>query len=250
MLSKHLFRLAILGLANSTAAFTFYQSWGNPPSDPSKCSRGAPGDFLVDGHYFHLGTGCTVDGNHKDQSMIVKAGDGDAALVAVFFSSDDCDPDTIIAVLDEATEIDGKTGCFDGKYEKQRIAEGMAAIYTGAGLPAFYCHAHFLEFAADSIYTAGAPSSGVATVAIYHIAGVFDKPEMEQTFLAAFDDVVRPVFKAKGITWESGVYESRRELWRVNGVAPPARLSEMEKRWFEEGRMTDEAELLRAQRGE
>lgn len=33
-------------------------------------------------------------------------------------------------------------------------------------------------------------------------------------------------------------------------MAPPARLSEMEKRWFEEGRVTDEAELLRAQRGE
>ncbi|KAH0438163.1 hypothetical protein CcaCcLH18_03430 [Colletotrichum camelliae] len=134
--------------------------------------------------------------------------------------------------------------------EKQRIAEGMAAIYTSAGLPAFYCHAHFLEFAADSVYTAGAPSSDVATVAIYHIAGVFDKPEMEQAFLAAFDDVVRPVFKAKGITWESGVYESRRELWRVNGVAPPARLSEMERKWFREGRVTDEAELLGAQRGE
>ncbi|KAJ0333936.1 hypothetical protein COL922a_010212 [Colletotrichum nupharicola] len=169
LLSNHPIHLTILGLANSAAAFTFYQSWGNPPSDPSKCSRGAPGDFLVDGHYFHLGTGCTVDGNHKDQSMIVKAGDGDAALVAVFFSSDDCDPDTIIAVLDEATEIDGKTGCFDGN---------------------------------------------------------------------------------RNITWESGVYESRRELWRVNGVAPPARLSEMEKRWFEEGRVTGEAELLRAQRGE
>lgn len=81
--------------------------------------------------------------------------------------------------------------------EKQRIAEGMAAIYTSAGLPAFYCHAHFVEFAADSVYTAGAPSTDVATVAIYHIAGVFDKPEMEQAFLAAFDDVVRPVFKAK-----------------------------------------------------
>ncbi|KAF9873738.1 hypothetical protein CkaCkLH20_08848 [Colletotrichum karsti] len=133
--------------------------------------------------------------------------------------------------------------------EKKQIAEGMTKVYGSARLPAFYCHAHFVEFEPSNIYTAGEPSKNVTTIAIYHIAKVFDKPEVEQAFLRAFDDVIRPVLKPKGIEWESGIYESRRELWRVNGLVPPARDSEMEKKWFAEGRVTDEEELLREQRG-
>lgn len=117
MQSSNILSLTIVGLAASSTAFTFYQSWGSPPSDSKSCSRGGPGDDLVDGHYFHLGTGCQTNGAGKDQSMKIKAGEGDSSLIAVFFSSSDCNPDTIIATVDETTELNGKEeGCFDGKY--------------------------------------------------------------------------------------------------------------------------------------
>ncbi|KAF6804840.1 prostacyclin synthase [Colletotrichum plurivorum] len=133
--------------------------------------------------------------------------------------------------------------------EKKQIAEGMTKVYTFAKLPAFYCHAHFCEFAPGNIYTAGEPSGDVCTIAIYHIAKVFETPEVEAAFIRAFDDVVRPILKPKGIDWESGIYESRRELWRVNGLEPPLRNSEMERKWFEAGKATDEEELLKQQLG-
>ncbi|KAF6807338.1 hypothetical protein CSOJ01_08223 [Colletotrichum sojae] len=117
MLSKTLSSIAVLSLATSSTAFTFHQSWGSSSSSSSKCTRGGPGDDLVDGHYFNLGTGCRTDGAGKDQSMLVTAGNGDYALVAVFFSSDDCNPETIIATVDETYEANGKVpGCWEGKY--------------------------------------------------------------------------------------------------------------------------------------
>ncbi|KAF0317092.1 hypothetical protein GQ607_015679 [Colletotrichum asianum] len=96
--------------------------------------------------------------------------------------------------------------------DKKQIADGMTKIYTSVGLPAFYCHTHFIELAPENTYAGGQRQTNFTTVSIYHIARGFDNPEIEFFFFKALDDVLRPVLEPKGIEWESGIYEARREL--------------------------------------
>lgn len=132
--------------------------------------------------------------------------------------------------------------------EKKQIAEGMTKLYTSVGLPAFYCHTHFIELPPDNIYAGGETPKALTTVSIYHIARGFDTPQVEALFFKALDDILRPILKPKGIEWECGVYEARRELWRINGLVPPATGSELEKKWAKENKVTDEEDLLRVQK--
>ncbi|KXH62550.1 hypothetical protein CNYM01_01761 [Colletotrichum nymphaeae SA-01] len=132
--------------------------------------------------------------------------------------------------------------------EKKQIAEGMTKLYTSVGLPAFYCHTHFIELAPENMYAGGETPKALTTVSIYHIARGFDTPQVEAFFFKALDDILRPILKPKGVEWESGIYEARRELWRINGLVPPETGSEMEKKWAEENRVTDEEALLKVQK--
>ncbi|KAF5866486.1 hypothetical protein ETB97_012040 [Aspergillus alliaceus] len=123
----------------------------------------------------------------------------------------------------------------------------MTKVYTGVGLPAFYRHAHFIKLHPDSIYAGGVTPPALTTLSIFHIARSFDNQEIQDMFYKGSDDILRPILKPKGVEREIGVYEARRDLWRVNGLIPPPTGSEMEKKWFAENRVTDEEELLRAQ---
>lgn len=131
--------------------------------------------------------------------------------------------------------------------EKLQIAGGMTQIYRSIGLPAFYCHAQFFELQPDSIFAGGESPKGLTVITIYHIARRFENEEQREQFLKAFDSVVWPVLKPKGIEWESFITEAERDLWRINGLIPPETGSDMEKKWFEANAVTDEEELLRKQ---
>ena len=136
------------------------------------------------------------------------------------------------------------------KEDKEKLAKGMARIYVAYGLPAFYAHVQFIELGADDFWSGGEiPDHPSTTISIYHAAAnVRNKDEGEQ-FLKALDDVVRPVLKPKGIRWESNVYETPRDLWRLQGMAPPDFNTELHNKWVKDNTFTDEAEekLLRQQ---
>lgn len=131
--------------------------------------------------------------------------------------------------------------------EKKTIAEGMTNIYSSIGLPRFYANCQFIELPRDSIYAGGEPAHNLTTVAIYHVARTFQSDEIQDMFMKGFDDVLRPVLKPKGIKWESAIYEGNVAYWRINGLIPPSQGSEMEKKWADANRMTDEEELFKNQ---
>ncbi|KAK6840245.1 hypothetical protein PG987_006111 [Apiospora arundinis] len=122
MLPQLVSTIALLGLVGSSTAFKVNQWWGKSPGAGSKCGRGAPGDDLIDGKNFFLDGRCIKDSAGKDQAIKVTAGDGDAALMMVFFSGNDCNPNQVIMEIDETSEINGKEpGCWDGKYGSFQI---------------------------------------------------------------------------------------------------------------------------------
>ncbi|KAM6527466.1 hypothetical protein FSOLCH5_003536 [Fusarium solani] len=117
--------------------------------------------------------------------------------------------------------------------DKEKLAKGMANIYTTFGLPAFFAH----------------PAHDSVTISIYHAAANIRTGFEGESLMKALDDVVRPVLKPKGLKWESNVYETPREWWRLQGMAPPDFNSEMLQRRARDNKFTDEDEeqLLRQQ---
>ncbi|RSL97557.1 hypothetical protein CDV31_012970 [Fusarium ambrosium] len=133
--------------------------------------------------------------------------------------------------------------------DKEKLAKGMSNIYTTFGLPAFFAHVQFISFDPDEFWTGGEPAHDSVTISIYHAAANIRTGFEGESLMKALDDVVRPVLKPKGLTWESNVYETPREWWRLQGMAPPDFNSEMLKRWAKDNGFTDEDEeqLLREQ---
>ncbi|KAH7165209.1 putative oxalocrotonate tautomerase [Dactylonectria macrodidyma] len=133
--------------------------------------------------------------------------------------------------------------------DKEKLAKGMSNIYTTFGLPAFFAHVHFIELTEDEMWTGGKPSPLSATISIYHAAANIRSVGEGEEFQKALDDVVRPVLKPKNIRWESNVYETPREWWRLQGMAPPDFNTDMLKKWVKDNTFTDEDEeqLLRQQ---
>lgn len=131
--------------------------------------------------------------------------------------------------------------------EKRQIAQGMTKIYTSVGLPAFYCHTHFIGLEPENIYAGGENPPALTTIAIHHVARSLSTNELEDMFFQGLDDVLRPILKPKNMEWECAIYEGSLEYWRVNGLIPPAMGSDLEKKWFKENRVTDEEQLLKNQ---
>lgn len=134
--------------------------------------------------------------------------------------------------------------------DKEKLAQGMSNIYTTFGLPAFYAHVHFIELAPGSIWSGGKPSNKFTTISIYHAAANARNEQEAEMFLKALDDVVRPVLKPKGIRWESNIYETPRDNWRLQGMVPPDFNTEMHNKWVEHNTFSDEdEEQLLSQQG-
>lgn len=133
--------------------------------------------------------------------------------------------------------------------DKEKLAKGMARIYTTFGLPAFLAHTHFFEVGDDDMWAGGEPAHPSTTISIYHAAANIRNPEEGEAFQKALDDVVRPVLKPKGIRWESNIYETPRFNWRLQGMQPPDFGTEMNDRWIKDNDFTDEDEeqILRQQ---
>lgn len=117
--------------------------------------------------------------------------------------------------------------------EKQHIAKSLTTIYTGAGIPAFYVRVRFTENEAINIYSGGERSDKIIMIQVWHLARTMETEERKTRFLNAVDRILTPLMEKKGLDWEYFVTESPRDLWKINGMYPPAAGSEEEKAWFE-----------------
>lgn len=57
--------------------------------------------------------------------------------------------------------------------------------------------------------------------------------EARDSFLAKVDAAIKPFIGDMGYDWEYSVEETRRDLWKINGLVPPMPNTKAEKTWFE-----------------
>ncbi|KAK3714250.1 hypothetical protein LTR37_007836 [Vermiconidia calcicola] len=126
---------------------------------------------------------------------------------------------------------------FFSNQDKQDLATSFTRIYTErGGLPAFYVRVRFTEDAPSSSFSGGSKNDNFVHIQIWHLARVFRSNNHRDAFLNLVDGVLNPVMRHKGADWEYTVNESPRDLWKINGLVPPAAGSEMEKKWVEMNR--------------
>ncbi|KAE9404795.1 hypothetical protein BT96DRAFT_813206 [Gymnopus androsaceus JB14] len=89
------------------------------------------------------------------------------------------------------------------KEEKQAIATAITGIYSF--LPPFYVIVNFIEVDKDSCFVGGESSDNFLRVDVQHLANTMQTVEEKREFMKAYEKVLEPFTKGKGINWEVGV---------------------------------------------
>jgi len=98
----------------------------------------------------------------------------------------------------------------------------ITKLYTELGIPAFWVNVFFNEFSAEGggYYSGGKSPHNSISFHIDHAARRFESEEQRGSFIAAVDDIVRPILGEKSFKWEF-IYEHPADNWRINGMVPP-----------------------------
>ena len=136
--------------------------------------------------------------------------------------------------------------------ERQAFSQAITSIYTSVGLPAFYVIVLFCPLPTSNIFVGGrttdpslptsAPLPGSTSTAPFirifgsNIARRLQDSNHKKSFLDRVDQAIKPWTQDKGYDWEYHFDETDRELWKVQGIAPPETRSEAEAFWAQQGR--------------
>jgi len=121
--------------------------------------------------------------------------------------------------------------------DKEQISDAITQMYVDwVDLPRFYVVVRFHEMPHNTMYVGGKAKNNFVRVVIDHIARRMDDPEFRKLCMAAIEDLLAPFVKDRGHDWEVHIDETPMDLWRTQGITPPAPFSEMEKLWAKEDR--------------
>ncbi|KAF2441673.1 hypothetical protein P171DRAFT_523627 [Karstenula rhodostoma CBS 690.94] len=142
---------------------------------------------------------------------------------------------------------------FTSEAEKTAFSKDVTNIYTAVPLPAFYVNVLFVPLDATNIYVGSVPRPTPHTAAnepgpdssvpfvritIQNIARTLPNDAARDRFLGAIDKALKPHIADKGYDWEYSVEETRRDLWKIQGIVPPMPGSDAELQWTRENKAT------------
>ncbi|KAJ3722482.1 putative oxalocrotonate tautomerase [Lentinula raphanica] len=119
------------------------------------------------------------------------------------------------------------------KEEKQAISQAITRFY--AKLPAFLVLVTFIDVDRDSFYVGGEPNDRYLRINVQHSAD----PVQGRPWVEAYEKVIEPFTKGKGIGWELQMVNDDPLYWNVNGMHVPPFLSEDYMKWKELNRAVE-----------
>ncbi|MET9445590.1 tautomerase family protein [Streptomyces cinerochromogenes] len=121
--------------------------------------------------------------------------------------------------------------------QKQQFSADITGFYTRYGnLPAFYVVTVFQEIDADSFYIGGEPSATSVRIKADHIAVHTDDPDTRVRTRQILARILAPHTTDRGLYCEFHIDETPRDLWVLDGMAPPPLKSEAHQLWVQENR--------------
>ncbi|KAL6246683.1 hypothetical protein RBB50_005990 [Rhinocladiella similis] len=127
--------------------------------------------------------------------------------------------------------------------QRSALAKKVTDLYMSRGLPAFYVNVIFIDVDEKATFIGGEPRSNFVRIAVEQIARTMASPDTEQgqKQRTAWMDMINDTLKSsiidrKELDWELHIYETPRDLWRVQGMDPPPAFSDAEKEWTEKNK--------------
>ncbi|MBH1938717.1 tautomerase family protein [Streptomyces sp. AV19] len=120
--------------------------------------------------------------------------------------------------------------------QKREFAADVTEFYTRFGLPKFYVVTLFHEVEESSFLVGGEPSGATVRIVVEHIARHVEDPDVRTRMSEALGRLVAPHTQERGFHCEFHVNETPRDLWMIDGMAPPPSRSEAERLWVRENR--------------
>jgi len=122
--------------------------------------------------------------------------------------------------------------------DKEALAESITSMYTDfVNLPKFYVVVSYHMQPPNSMYVGGKPANNFVRILVDHIARrIVDQPELQALCMQIIETKIAPWVRDRGFDWEVHVDETPQELWRTQGLTPPAAGSDGERLWAEKNR--------------
>jgi phenylpyruvate tautomerase PptA (4-oxalocrotonate tautomerase family) len=123
--------------------------------------------------------------------------------------------------------------------DKAEFAKRIVDTY-GDSIPRFYVGVIFHEIAKDEFYMGAVARDNFVRLrcdhfARHHVAEANGKLTADE-WMTKIEASIAPFVRDRGYDWEIHYGETPRELWRVQGMVPPAAHSDLEKQWIKENR--------------
>lgn len=121
--------------------------------------------------------------------------------------------------------------------DKEQLSEAITSIYVDyVNLPKFYVVVLFKDMPANTMYVGGKAANNFVRIVVDHIARQMDAAEMRALCMTVIEQQLAPFVKDRGYDWEIHLDETPIDLWRTQGLVPPAPESDMERLWAKENR--------------
>jgi phenylpyruvate tautomerase PptA (4-oxalocrotonate tautomerase family) len=126
--------------------------------------------------------------------------------------------------------------------DKEALAGRITGLFTQIPIPGFYVVVMFHELESDAIYVGGKPRKDFVRFKIDQMANTLPSQIYREWWMRRVEDAIAPFVTARGFESEVQIDEPGRDLWTMNGVAPPPFLSIAEKTWIKENKVIPYAE--------
>jgi phenylpyruvate tautomerase PptA (4-oxalocrotonate tautomerase family) len=130
--------------------------------------------------------------------------------------------------------------CPKGAYtaeDKQGLAERITGLFTSAPMPAFYVVVVFIEMSPDNYYVGAKPIKNFVRFKVDQMANTLPSQLAREWWMRHVHHAVAPYVSDRGYDSEVQIDEPGRDLWNINGMAPPPFGSIGEGKWIKENKV-------------
>jgi phenylpyruvate tautomerase PptA (4-oxalocrotonate tautomerase family) len=117
--------------------------------------------------------------------------------------------------------------------DRRNLSERITAIYAAIPIPRFYVVVVFQELPAAAFYVGGKPRANFVRFKVDQMARTLPNEIVREWWMRRVEEIIAPYVTQRGFESEVQIDEPGRELWTMNGAAPPPFESIAEKRWVE-----------------
>ena len=121
--------------------------------------------------------------------------------------------------------------------DKQALAARITGLFTKVPMPAFYVVVIYHELDATSCYVGAKPRKDFVRFKVDQMANTIPNQLQREWWMRRVEDAIAPYVRERGFESEVQIDEPGRDLWTMNGVAPPPFQSIAEKAWIKEDKV-------------